>query len=37
VRQAELETAVAAAVTVLDGGRPAGLVNPEALAMPALD
>ena len=32
-----LETAVAAAVAVLGGGRPAGLVNPGALASPALD
>ena len=32
-----LEPAVAAAVAVLGGGRPAGLVNPGALASPALD
>jgi phosphoglycerate dehydrogenase-like enzyme len=36
-QQQALETAVAAVVAVLDGGHPAGLVNPEALAAPALD
>jgi phosphoglycerate dehydrogenase-like enzyme len=36
-QQQALEAAVAAAVSVLGGGRPAGLVNPQALTSSALD